>query len=289
MPGAHHLQGREYSVAQRKKKTKKSKPRYSAKTADKHELYQLSVQDPESEIQFVTRVFQKLNGKKPMSIREDFCGTAFLCGEWIKSHKDRTASGIDFDQATLDWGTEHNLKAIDEPGSRIKLYSQDVRKKVPGKFDVGVGMNFSYWTFRNRPAMLAYFKCSRSTIKPGGIFVLDAYGGYESIQPMEEPRRITGGATYVWDQDSFNPIDNSGVNHIHFEFRDGTKMRKAFTYEWRFWSLLEIQELLAEAGFKKSTVYWEDADDDGEGTGVFRPRKKVENEAAWVAYIVAEN
>ena len=150
-------------------------------------------------------------------------------------------------------------------------------------------MNFSYWTCRNRPDMLAYFKCSRSTIKPGGIFVLDAYGGYESIQPMEEPRRITGGATYVWDQDSFNPIDNSVVNHIHFEFRDGTKMRKAFTYEWRFWSLLEIQELLAEAGFKKSTVYWEDADDDGEGTGVFRPRKKVENEAAWVAYIVAEN
>jgi hypothetical protein len=35
-------------------------------------------------------------------------------------------------------------------------------------------------------------------------------------------------------------------------------------------------------------VYWEGTDADGEGSGVFRPKTVVENDAAWVAYIVAE-
>ena len=65
-------------------------------------------------------------------------------------------------------------------------------------------------------------------------------------------------------------------------------MQKAFTYVWRLWTLPELRELLAEAGFSRSTVYWEDADDDGEGTGVFRPKAHAEQEQAWVAYIVAE-
>jgi hypothetical protein len=35
-------------------------------------------------------------------------------------------------------------------------------------------------------------------------------------------------------------------------------------------------------------VYWEDEDEDGEGTGVYRARKRAPNSGAWVAYIVAE-
>ena len=48
--------------------------------------------------------------------------------------------------------------------------------------------------------------------------------------------------------------------------------------------------MLAEAGFKKSMVYWEgdDDDEDGEGNGEFTPDEKGEADLAWIAYIVAE-
>jgi len=272
-----------------KKKTRSSdQPKFTAKTADKHTLYQLSVQEPATEVRFISRVFSKLRGRKPWTIREDFCGTALFCAEWVKSHRDRRAVGVDIDPGVVRWGIEHNLAPIGEPGDRITIFEQDVLKKVPGKYDVTVAFNFSYWIFRDRATQLAYFKNVLRSLNREGIFFLDAYGGFESQQTMEEPRKVEGGFTYVWDQSEYNPIDHSVVNHIHFEFRDGTRMRKAFTYEWRFWTLLELKELLLEAGFKQVKVYWEDSDDDGEGTGTYRPRKAAENDAAWVAYLVAE-
>jgi hypothetical protein len=188
----------------------------------------------------------------------------------------------------IEWGIEHNLSPLGEPGGRIKILQQDVRAGVRGRFDVALGLNFSYFIFKTRPDLLQYFKSVYRSMGPEGLFFVDAYGGYEAMQPMEEPRTVKGGFTYIWDQDVVDPINNRVVNHIHFKFRDGTALRKAFSYDWRFWSLLEIRELLAEAGFSRSTTYWEDADEDGEGTGVFRPKAAADNEAAFVAYIVAE-
>jgi len=65
-------------------------------------------------------------------------------------------------------------------------------------------------------------------------------------------------------------------------------MKKAFTYEWRLWTAPEIREVLAEAGFTKSALYWEGSDEDGEGNGEFAPENKGEADLAWIAYIVAE-
>jgi SAM-dependent methyltransferase len=279
-------------VAARKKTNKRSKrnnkaSKYSAST-DKHILYQLSVQDPETEVKFITRVFEKKNGRTPLSVREDFCGTALLCAEWVKSKTQRTALGIDLDPAVLAWGKKHNLAPIQEPGNRITLLEQDVRKDVAQKFDVAVGFNFSYWVFKTRKDLLAYFVSAYRSLKRDGMFFLDTYGGYEAQEVMIEPRRIKGGFKYFWDQNKFNPIDHSCLNHIHFEFRDGTKLKKAFTYDWRYWTIIEIRELLEEAGFKSSRVFWEGTGEDGEGNGIFRPTEIADNEPAWVSYIVAE-
>lgn len=276
----------------RKKVTKRSpsKPRFTAKTADKHDLYQRSVQDPEFEVNFITRVFKKLRGRKPLSVREDFCGTALFCAYWVQSDKERTATGLDIDRKVLDWGTRHNLAPLaDEERSRVTLLQQNVLDPAKGAFDIGLAFNFSYWCFKDRPTMVKYFKRMYDALVSDGVFFLDAYGGYESHEPdLEEPRKIDGGFTYIWHQDVMDPITNRVVNHIHFEFKDKTKLRKAFTYDWRLWSLPEIEELLLEAGFSRVTIYWEDADENGEGSGVYRPRKSVVNEAGWIAYILAE-
>lgn len=274
--------------APKTKKTRKQRSQYTAKTADKHELYQLSVQDAEFEVGLITRVFKRLRGRKPMSIREDFCGTALFCAAWIKSDRNRTAVGVDLDPEVLRWGTEKNLAPLSEPGNRVTLQQRNVLDKIPGVFDACVAFNFSYWCFQERASLLEYFKKVRRSLQPDGVFFLDAYGGYESHEPdLEEPRVIDAGFTYVWHQDVVDPINNRVVNHIHFHFKDRTKMRKAFTYDWRLWSLPELRELLAEAGFSSSQVLWEDGDEDGEGTGVYRPRKSAVNEAGWIAYLVA--
>ena len=275
------------STSSRRTSSKRPQRRskFSARSADKHILYQLSVQDPETEVYFISHVFQKLRGRKPLSIREDFCGTALFCAEWVKSHRDRTAVGVDIDPGVLQWGVEHNLQDIEEPGDRIQLREQDVLDKVPGTFDVTVAFNFSYWIFTDRSTMVKYFKNVRRSLNDDGIFMLDAYGGFESQQVMGEPRKVKGGFTYIWDQAVYNPIDHRVLNHIHFEFQDGSKMDKAFTYDWRFWTLPELQELLLEAGFRQAHVYWDVAQDDEAES--YRPRRRAENQPGWLAYLVA--
>ena len=76
--------------------------------------------------------------------------------------------------------------------------------------------------------------------------------------------------------------------HIHFEFQDGSRLEKAFSYTWRLWTLPEIRELLEETGFRQVTVYWQGYDDDGEPDGVFVPVGEGEADAGWICYLTAE-
>lgn len=269
-----------------RKKAAPRKSRFTAKTADRHELYQLSVQAADYETEFLDKIYRKIYGKRALSMREDFCGTALLTAAWVASRPDRTAVGVDLDRPTLDWGREHNVAPLGEAAKRLKLIQGNVLDKRPGKFHIINALNFSYWIFDTREEMIRYFRVVRAGLEKDGLFLCDAYGGWESHQPMFEPRKVKGGFVYVWDQDSFDPITQRVVNHITFEFQDGSKLEKAFTYEWRFWSLREIQELLREAGFSKVTVYWDRAK--REDYESYRPATRAENTPGWLAYIVAQ-
>ncbi|HEX3775940.1 MAG TPA: class I SAM-dependent methyltransferase [Polyangiaceae bacterium] len=270
-----------------KKTTKKKKKmsKFSAKTADKHDLYQRSVQDADSEVYFITRAYKTTHKDPPLSLREDFCGTALLCAGWVKSSKQRSAVGIDIDPKVLAWGKAKNLAPLGEDANRIKLLQQDVRKPSAGKHDVVCAFNFSYWIFKTRDEMRSYFASVKKGLKRGGMFMIDAYGGWESHETMLEPRQIKGGFVYVWDQAQFNPITHDVLNHIHFEFADGTKMQKAFSYVWRYWTLPELTELLTEAGYANVRVFWDKSKDDDYDD--YRPTTRAENQPGWLAYIVA--
>jgi SAM-dependent methyltransferase len=263
----------------------KTQSRFTAKTADKHDLYQRSVQDADTEVAFIERVYKQLVGRAPKSLREDFCGTALLTATWVKRGSERRGIGIDLDPSVLAWGREHNIAPLGEAAERVKLYKQDVRAKVPEKVDVVGAFNFSYWIFFTRDEMREYFAHVRRGLGKEGIFILDAYGGWESQEPMLEERPIRGGFTYVWDQDSFDPITHRIKNYIHFHFKDGSKLERAFTYDWRYWTLPELTELLHEAGYSDVRVYWDTSDDDV--YEAYKPRKKAENQPGWLAYLTA--
>jgi len=268
----------------------KKKKTLTARTADKHVLYQESVQCPEGEIDFVSSRFAKLSGRPMRRIREDFCGTAFSACEFVKRSSHNTAVGLDLHEPTLAWGRKNNVAALPEDAQkRIKLLRRDVRK--PGKEGSGVdavlAMNFSYWIFQTREGIGAYYRSVYESLAKDGMFFLDAHGGYEATKEQEERRRCKG-FTYIWDQHRFDPISGEMTCYIHFEFKRGPRMERAFTYVWRVWTLPETRELLMEAGFKKVTVYWEDDDGKGGGAGVFRPRREGEADASFICYIVAE-
>lgn len=270
-------------------RTRDSKPNrnstLTARTADRHVLYQLSVQTPETEVAFIDRVFQKISARKALSLREDFCGTALLSKTWAGSSPEHTATGIDLDPKVLAWGRKHNLDPTDEASRRVRLLRQNVLQPVSTRHDVVCAFNFSYWVFKTRELMRDYFRNALKGLVRDGLFFIDLYGGWESHKPMRERRRIRGGFTYVWDQNKFDPISNDVMNYIHFEFADGTKLNRAFEYDWRFWSLPELRELLLEAGFSDVRVYWDTSTDISRDS--YRERSRAENQPGWLTYVVA--
>ncbi len=274
-------------MKKKRRATRRKRGGLTAKNADRHDLYQRSVQDAEMEADFIELTFRRMTGRKAKRLREDFCGTALLCAEWARRGEDRFATGVDLDARTLSWGEAHNLAPLGDARARVTIVKGNVLDPAGSRFDVICAYNFSYWIFKERATMLRYFRRVHRSLARGGAFFLDTYGGSEAQVTLTERRRIKGGFRYVWEQHSVNPIDSSIVNYIHFEFPDGSRLRRAFRYDWRLWTMRELSELLEEAGFSRSVVYWETDAAHGKGSGVLRPRKKSENHKAWLAYIVA--
>jgi len=267
-----------------------------AEQADRHTLYQESVQAPEAEIDFFEKTFKALRNRDAVSIREDFCGTAYLATEWCKGSPERTAVGVDYDEETLEWGRKHNLiPAGEDVAKRVTLYKDDVRNVSEEKVDITCAFNFSYCIFETRDELRDYFTKTQAGLKDDGILILDLFGGTECEDVLEEETELEDQqATYIWEHVSFNPIDGHMACAIHFEFDDGSRMDNAFKYEWRHWGIPEIKELLLESGYKNVRIYWEeyvDADDDDdelEGTGKYYETNEVENQESWMIYLVAE-
>ena len=134
--------------------------------------------------------------------------------------------------------------------------------------------------------MLDYFKKVHASLKDDGMFAIDLMGGPSSQSECEEEREEDG-FDYVWEQENMCAITNDIKCYIHYKFNDGTKLEKAFTYDWRLWSLSELRDIMADAGFKSTDTYWEGTDEDGEGDGNYTLETAAENEESWVAYLVA--
>ena len=119
-----------------------------AQKADKYKCYLKSVQSPEHEVEFFNQAFREAFGRKPVTLREDFCGTFAVCCEWVKLGKKRTAIAVDLDAEPLTWGRKNNYAPLnEEQQSRIRILEQDVRKTNRPRVDVLAAQNFSFWIF----------------------------------------------------------------------------------------------------------------------------------------------
>ena len=259
-----------------------------AEQADRHLLYQEAVQNPEFELDFIDEIFERMTGRVPASMREDFCGTALSSCDWVVRRPTNTAIAIDVDTEVLEWAEEHNLKRL-KPAERkrVSFVHGDVREIETRKVDVLQAYNFSYWFFQERAVMLDYFRRAREALVDDGVLFLDVFGGSECYQVQKEKRKLEG-FKYVWEQAAFNAITNELTCHIHFHFPDKSKLRNAFSYTWRVWGARELREILDEAGFSETIVYRQKFDPKtDEALDEYIATDEAEDYACWLGYIVA--
>ena len=236
-----------------------------------------------------------MRGRPARSLRDDFCATAALATAFALRHPANVGYGVDLDPAALAWARRHRLARLDRSvQDRVRLVEGDVRTARVPKVDLVLAYNFSYWVFKTREDLRGYFRAARRGLKPDGVFVVNAFGGTDAMRPLIERRRIPAKQApdgwalprfrYVWEQESFNPIDHAFRCAIHFEFDHGRPMKRAFTYDWRFWTLPEIRELMAEAGFRDTRVYVEAWDDDRPDPPSAR-RAVMDQQETWLALV----
>lgn len=266
---------------------------------DPHVLYEASVQGTDVDIALFEKIFKRGPGRAPLTLREDFCGTGLLARDWVASDSRRSAWGVDLHQPTLTWARRHRLSTLPpEALERIHLLRQNVLHARTPPVDLVAALNFSYMIFRERSTLLAYFNSVYRSLVDDGVFVLDLFGGPHAQQVMTEEKDIPAGEdvegtpypafTYVWEQARFNAVDQSILCHIHFKGRHLVSQTKAFTYAWRLWSITELRDLLAEAGFRQTDSYFEGwSDAHGSADGILRRRTRYEGMDAWVAYLAA--
>ena len=106
------------------------------KQADRLRLYELSVQDPQFEVELAARKYRQRNGRPARVLREDFCGSAAVACQWVSDHEDNRAIGLDLDQPTLDWATQHNVARLGSAAERVDLRCQDVRNATRPYADI---------------------------------------------------------------------------------------------------------------------------------------------------------
>ncbi len=255
----------------------------NAIASDPYALYEKAVQDPIVELGLLERALRRA-GHPAKRLREDFSGTALLSAHWVAAGPGRSAVAVDIDPAAHAWGRAHHGPALGAASRRLHWVQADVRRGPTGPFDAVVALNFSYQVFHTRPALKDYLSGARRALAPGGVLMLDAFGGWLAQQGLVERRRLSRRATYLWEQGPLDPITHRVRCSIGFALSGG-RPATAFQYDWRLWTLPELTDLLQEVGFADVATLW-----DVEPPGIvprYVPRRRAVTQGAWLAYLVA--
>lgn len=272
------------------KELPKTSPAHAKWTRIKYKLYEKAVQSPATHVELFEDFFRQLGLSEPRLLREDFCGTFSLCTQWVKRHSKNFAMGLDLDLEPLNYGLKHNASRLTpNQRSRLLILQQNVKNRTSPKCDLIAACNFSFNIFKSREELRDYFRGCHQSLKRNGVLLLEAAGGPGMIAQLRESKGVFRGKkrlyTYIWDQASFDPIQSLSQCKIHFTLPQGIRLQNAFEYDWRMWSIPELRELMREAGFTETRVFWE-TEHNGKGTGEHVLMESGDNAYAWVAYVV---
>ncbi|MCM2322646.1 MAG: class I SAM-dependent methyltransferase [Oligoflexia bacterium] len=257
---------------------------------NKYAFYEQAVQTPARHIEMFVDMYRERHGKYARHLREDFCGTFALSCEWVKRNRRNTAQCLDLDPEPLAYGKRvHRARLSSEQKQRLSVLRRNVLSTTTPKADLIIGCNFSFFILKDRATLVSYFRHCLRSLRPGGMLILEMAGGPGMIEPMRERVPVYGRDgkrkyTYIWHQQQFDPITHDARYAIHFELGDGSRKNSVFTYDWRLWTLPEVQDAMREAGFPETFVYWE-TEHKGRGTGEYARTGHGDNAYAWIAYV----
>ncbi|PIA16573.1 hypothetical protein COEREDRAFT_97433 [Coemansia reversa NRRL 1564] len=274
----------------RKQKADKKRPKTMAEMADKHQLYMQAVQNPRKEVRNLDSIYRTLSARfltdvdrldddgplhcqrrGAMTLREDFCGTAVLCAEWVRARAvpDRRAYGVDIDSEVVDYAWKHVLCSSDyDNDSRARVICSDVmdvhaRDTAPDssaimwipRVDVIAAFNFSVCYFHQRSDLVRYLKHSLANLNDFGLLFCDLFGGSEITQPLVSRIRDLGSFKYLFRQHNYDLCTNTVQISLGFKMKDGSMLKDCFSYRFRLYSLCELKEAMLEAGFDHVSVW----------------------------------
>lgn len=250
------------------------------------DLYRLAVQHPLAEVAFLEHAWAYVHGdaSEPMLLREDFAGTCAVAAAWVASDPDRQAMAVELDEPTARWAAER-FEHDD-----LHLVVDDVMAVDEPAVDVTLGLNFSALIYHTEDALRDYFKHALAGLLPGGLLILDLFGGPGTTTPSVQSRRIEPDEsgfvpfTYRWEQLGLDMATRRIECRIHFELSGGQKLEDAFVYDWRLWEPGEIVDLAKQAGFAEAALWWSDPTEHGRHL----PVQAVPSAQDWVGYVVCQ-
>lgn len=252
---------------------------------DKYALYELCVTDGPRLARFIAAV----HGQSPRILREDFSGSAALAKAWAASIPGASAIAVDSDPAPLKRARAPKVRAVTADVMDCAL-----------KADAIAATNFPLGYFHDRASLVAYLASARRNLRPRGVFLADLYGGRDAFTPMTIKRALRGPRgeriRYTWAQRDADPATGLVVDTLSFTVTPtklSSKSRActltdAFVYHWRLWSIPELQDALADAGFRTVELYSRMGDAlDTDGNLYVRPHDEHDTlDDNWVVYLV---
>lgn len=230
---------------------------------DKHSLYQKFVQNPKKDLEFFRKNFRNIYNTVPTQLREDFCGTGLLCCEWVKLNVCNTSVGLDIDKDTIDWGIMNNVSNLSSQ-DRVRLIQHNVLNQFnpEEKFDLIISLNYSHFLLTEREELLTYFRNVRRNIVKG-MFIIDFYGGSHIYEDHEHDN---GSGFYKFESRAIDVVRN--IHSCFLCFKIDESYHTLFNYKFRVYSLIELKEMLEEAGFKRFKIFIKDVSDNKENAYV---------------------
>lgn len=250
------------------------------------DLYRLAVQHPLAEVAFAEHVWAMLHGNdsEPLLLREDFAGTCAVAAAWTQSDPDRQAMAIELDEPTAAWAADR----FDDPDLHIVV--ADVMDVDEPAVEVTLALNFSVLIYHDEAGLLGYLEHALAGLVPGGLLIMDIFGGPGVGEPSVQSRRIDpdeGGFeafTYRWEQRGLDGQTGRIDCRIHFGLGYDHRLENAFVYDWRLWGPGQIIDLARQAGFENASLWWKDPLEPGRYQAV----QEVPTDRDWVGYVVCK-
>jgi SAM-dependent methyltransferase len=272
------------------------------------ELYRWAVQDPETHVAVLARMYAALRpGRRPTVLREDFAGTSAEAVAWVAAGEDRQALAIDLDAPTLAWAERRAARLLGARAAEVRFLVDDVRAVAPPRVaaaDIISALNFSVLYFHQRAELIDYFRHALGALAPDGMLVMNLFGGPGAMRASIDRRQVTprprhprenapAPFEYQWEQLRFDAVTARLDCAIHFEVPAAAPgasplvARDAFRYAWRLWTLPELTLAMREAGFAATQVWRHTYDPSHQRQPVFLGAvDRIEGLDTWTAYVI---